>query len=86
MHLQLCQVSHDLGHQAADNATACIRRSLAECSVAESDTLMLLWLVRKMNLRLTGNGAIDEETIQGTVLGEKVHAWTPRGGLHPILP
>jgi hypothetical protein len=54
--------------------------------IAQSDTLMLRWLVREMNRRLTGNGTMDEETLQGKVLGEDVHAWAPSGGLHPLLP
>ena len=47
---------------------------------------MLRWLVREANRRLAGNGALDEETLLGKVLGEDVHAWAPPGGLHPILP
>ncbi len=54
--------------------------------IAQSDTLMLRWLIREMNRRLAGNGALDEETLKGNVLGEDVQAWAPTGGLHPILP
>ena len=54
--------------------------------IAQSDTLMLRWLVRETNRRLAGNGTLDEETLLGKVLGEDVHAWAPAGGLHPILP
>jgi len=54
--------------------------------IAQSDTLMLRWLVREINRRLAGNGTLDEETLSGKVLGDEVHAWAPPGGLHPILP
>jgi hypothetical protein len=54
--------------------------------IAQSGTLMLRWLVREMNRRFAGNGALDEETLKGNVLGEDVHAWAPQGGLQPILP
>ncbi len=54
--------------------------------VAQPGALMLRWLVREMNRRLAGNGALDEETLKGTVLGDDVHAWAPPGGLRPILP
>jgi len=54
--------------------------------IAQPGTLMLRWLVREMNRRLAGNGALDEETLKGNMLGEDVHAWAPPGGLRPILP
>ncbi len=29
---------------------------------------------------------LDEETLRGKLLGEEVQAWSPPGGLRPILP
>lgn len=54
--------------------------------IAQSGTLMLRWLVREMNRRLAGTAALDEDTLQGKMLGEDVQAWAPTGGLRPILP
>jgi hypothetical protein len=73
--------------------------------IAQSDALMLRWLVREMNRRLgdcpsfrvNENGTVpfaakgtaavlDEETLRGKLLGEEVQAWSPPGGLRPILP
>jgi hypothetical protein len=54
--------------------------------IAQVGTLTLRWLVREVNRR-TGNAShVDEETLTGTLLGQNVQAWAPRGGLRPILP
>ena len=64
----------------------CFESWWSDWCIAQSDTLMLRWLVRETNRRLAGNGTLDEETLLGKVLGQHVHAWAPAGGLHPILP
>jgi hypothetical protein len=54
--------------------------------IAQVGTLTLRWLVREVKRRTGGAIQVDEETLIGTLLGQKVQAWAPRGGLRPILP
>ena len=58
----------------------------SDWTVAQVGTLTLRWLVREVNRRAAGAARVNEETLTGTLLGQEVQAWAPRGGLRPIVP
>ena len=51
--------------------------------VAQVGSLSLRWLVREAGRLSNGAISIDEETLQGTALGDKVTLWSPPGGIRP---
>ena len=54
--------------------------------IAQVGTLSLRWLVREANHAGVNALEVDEDSLQGNILGEPVHCWSPPGGFHPALP
>ena len=53
---------------------------------AQVGALTLRWLIREVNRRSGGVIRVDEEQLRGTLLGHAVSAWSPQGGMQPVVP